>query len=247
MPNGSSAARRAGRETSIWTAVKPVTVGRRRIRQQSIVLSAQLARRGRPSPGRRAPVVGMIWMMPVSAVSFGVASGDLLDARDLLDRRPSARPGDPADRSRSTIVPVMISGPLKPRPNCSADHVEGDPVARRWPGCVRTLGRASDRFVAGKASVPRPTTTSTIGDQREGGDQLDPPGRGEASAARPCRTAFPRAGGLGLQARRPGEAEERRQQGEREQHLDGDGDGRRRHPSRSRNGMPGDATGRSGR
>ncbi len=60
-----------------------------------------------------------------------------------------------------TIVPVRMSGPLKPGPKYS------DVRSYAWRaslevGCMPAFGRAKVSVVAGSASAPRPATTATV-------------------------------------------------------------------------------------
>ena len=68
--------------------------------------------------GSSGAVSGTIWMMPVSAVAFGVASATSLTPGifSISSARSAIRPSGSVD---VTIVPVMMSGPLKPGPKCS--------------------------------------------------------------------------------------------------------------------------------
>ena len=69
--------------------------------------------------GLSGAVSGMIWMMPVSAVSLGVARATSATPGtcSISAARSSMRPSGSVE---VTIVPVMMSGPLAPGPNFSA-------------------------------------------------------------------------------------------------------------------------------
>ena len=58
-------------------------------------------------------------MMPVSAVSFGIASATVSTPGTVAtsSARSSMRPSGSVE---VTMVPVMMSGPLTPGPKCSA-------------------------------------------------------------------------------------------------------------------------------
>ena len=92
----------------------------------------------------------------------------------------------PSGSVEVTIVPVMMSGPLKPGPKCS------DVRSYAWRaslecGCIPAFGRASRRLAAGIARMPRPTTTATV---VMIGCRVTPPTQlsGEARASAPRRS-----------------------------------------------------------
>ena len=65
------------------------------------------------------PSTGITWTIPMLASEFGVASGTL--ATPGSARNSSAMPSiTPSGSSEPTMVAETISGPLKPRPKCSA-------------------------------------------------------------------------------------------------------------------------------
>ncbi len=115
--NGSSALPSLS-DTSMPTAVKPVTDRSTPYSSRKWSCSERISRTRASVSAEVGPPSGTTWMMPVSAVSFGVASGT------------SATPGRSAISSPTwsmsatgsvlvTIEPVTMSGPLKPSPKFS--------------------------------------------------------------------------------------------------------------------------------
>jgi len=109
--------------------------------------------------GSSGPVSGITWMRAVSAFTLGTARGTSRTPgiAATSDRIPSTTPRGSSD---STIVPVMMSGPFRPGPKCSAirSNVTRSGVPGGfWP----EFGRASSRSRAGRLSARSPPTTST--------------------------------------------------------------------------------------
>ena len=156
--NGSSASPSLS-DTSMPTAVKPVTERSTPYSSRKWSCCARISRTRSSVAADVGPPSGTTWMMPVSAVWFGVDSGT------------SATPGSSAISSpRSfmsatgsvlvTMEPVTISGPLKPSPKCSETRSY---VTRAGSSLAITpaSGSARRRSVAGKLSAPMATMTST--------------------------------------------------------------------------------------
>ena len=146
---------------SIATAVKPVTFRSTPYSSSSRSCCARSSRTSSAVAGSSGAVSGTIWTMPVSAVSFGVASATVFDAGDLLDLggevlHQAERIGRGHDRAghdeRAVEAGTEVLGRQVVRLAC---------LARRRAACRRWAGRAR-RLAAGIARMPRPTTTATV-------------------------------------------------------------------------------------
>jgi len=155
-PKGSNAAPSLA-VMSICTATSPVTaVSTPYSSSQCWCWLRRLCTRSAVA-GSSGPVVGMTWIMAVSALALGTAAATIStpSIASTSARMPSRIAIGSLD---STIDPVITSGPLNPIPNSwltrSNATRSGAPTDER-----PELGSAISILRAGRASVPRPTTT----------------------------------------------------------------------------------------
>ncbi len=110
IPKGSSAPPSRS-DTSICTAVAPVTARSTWYVSRKCWCFARMSATSWAVVGESGAVVGMTWMMPVSAVAFGVATGTAATpgiaaiSSPIFVIRPTGSVLD-------TIEPVTMSGPL---------------------------------------------------------------------------------------------------------------------------------------
>ena len=94
---------------SIATAVKPVTFRSTPYSSSQRSCCARSSRTSSAVAGSSGAVVGTIWMMPVSAVSFGVASATVLTP-GIFSISSAEVLHQPSGSVEVTIVPVRMRG-----------------------------------------------------------------------------------------------------------------------------------------
>ena len=104
---------------SIWMAVKPVTLVSTPYFSSHVSPLSRRASTRSAVAGSSGPVVGTIWIMPVSTLRFGVAIGtwSTPGSASMSALRESSRPMGSVLEMMSTVT---MSGPLTPGPKCSS-------------------------------------------------------------------------------------------------------------------------------